>query len=384
MFERTFFQGEPTFRHGEIPRLGVLLAFLGTPAAPTAAALRPYLGEFLSDKRVIELWQPAWKLILNGIILRTRPKKSAEAYEEVWTDEGSPLLLITERQTQGIETRLREQIEQPLHVAFGATYGHPSMASALEKLRAEGCRRIVFLPLFPQYSSTSSGAAFDAFARALMDLRWVPEVRTIMQYHDDPRYIALLADRVRARWADGGQPDKLVMSFHGIPQRYLENGDLYHCQCHKTGRLVGEALDLHPEQYQVTFQSLFGREEWIKPYTDRTLEAMARAGVQQVDAMCPGFSADCLETLEEIEGENREIFEENGGSRFRYIPCLNDAPDHLDFLASLIRENMAGWLPADGGWDRAQAEAESAASRTRAQTLMACPARANAGYSTAK
>ena len=382
---KNLFRGEPDFEHGEVPAVGVLLAILGTPDEPTAPAVRRYLREFLGDPRVIELSRPVWWLILNLFVLPFRPRKSAALYASVWTDEGSPLLVISRKQEAAIAERLTAGYRSPVHVALGATYGNPSMASALDALQAKGCRRILFLPLFSHYSSTSTGAAYDALARELATLRRVPELRTIFQFHDDPVYIEALAASVRERWQAEGEPDKLLMSFHGVPQRYLEGGDPYHCQCLKTGRLLADALALPDERFQISFQSLFGREEWIKPYTDKTIEALAKSGVEKLDVICPGFAADCLETLEEIEGENREIFMEAGGKQFRYIPALNDRTDHIDALVNLIDRNLRGWATSsdDHGGEVYDADAVAAAaadSRRRAEALRACPAVADGGH----
>lgn len=377
---KNLFRGEPQFEHGEVPAVGVLLAILGTPDAPTAPALRRYLRQFLGDPRVIEYSRPLWWLILNLFVLPFRPRKSAALYASIWTDEGSPLMVISRKQQSAIAEGLSSRFKSPVHVELGATYGNPSMASALDALRAKGCRRLLFLPLFSHYSSTSTAAAYDALAAELATLRWLPELRTIFQYHDDPAYIEALAASVRERWQAEGEPEKLLMSFHGVPQRYLEAGDPYHCQCLKTGRLVAEALELESGRWQVSFQSLFGREEWIKPYTDKTIEAMARSGVERLDVMCPGFAADCLETLEEIDVENREIFLGAGGKQFRYIPALNDRPDHIATLVDLIARNLGGWAATEESWDFEAVAAESAASRRRADELRSSPAVADAGY----
>lgn len=374
---KNLFRGESDFAHGEVPEAGVLLAILGTPDAPTPSAVRRYLREFLGDPRVIELSRPVWWLILNLFVLPFRPKKSAALYASVWTDEGSPLLVISQKQQAAIAAGLAASYEREIPVALGATYGNPSMASALDELQAKGCRRILFLPLFSHYSSTSTGAAYDALARELATLRWIPELRTILHFHDDPGYIAALASSVHERWDRDGEPDMLLMSFHGVPQRYLENGDPYHCQCLKTGRLLAEALGLGDDRHQVSFQSLFGREEWIKPYTDKTIEAMAKSGIRKLDVICPGFAADCLETLEEIEVENREIFMHAGGEQFRYIPALNDRTDHIESLVALIEGNLGGWVDRRDG-DARDAEADT--SRRLAEALRACPARANGGF----
>jgi ferrochelatase len=328
------------FDHAGASRAGVLLSNLGTPDAPTPAALRVYLREFLSDPRVVELPRWKWLPVLNLFILPRRPAMSAKLYEKVWTPEGSPLLLTARRQTEGVAARLRERFGDGVAVALGMRYGRPSIASALAELGAAGCRRIVVLPLYPQYSAATTGSTFDALFAELARWRSVPGLRTIETYHDEPAYIAALAASVRELWRRDGEPEKLLMSFHGMPIRYFESGDPYFACCQRTARLLAEALALPAERWQVSFQSLFGKEEWLKPYTDRTVEALARQGVRSLDVVCPGFSADCLETLEEIDQLNRGIFERHGGGRFRFVPCLNDRADHLDFLAGLVARQL--------------------------------------------
>jgi ferrochelatase len=357
------YRGEPEFEHGEIPATGVLLTNLGTPDAPTTEALRRYLREFLSDPRVIELPRWKWSIILNLFVLPTRPRRSAEAYRRIWTDEGSPILLTSRAQAAGIAERLQARFESPIHVALGMRYGQPSIPSALDELRSKGCRRVLLLPLYPQYAGATTASTFDAVTDALQELRWIPELRTIHHYHDDAAYIEALAASVREVWDKEGPAKRLLMSFHGIPKRYFLAGDPYYCHCQKTARLLAEALDLEPDQWLVSFQSRFGREEWIQPYTDETLENWGKEGLESVDVICPGFSADCLETIDEIDLENREEFEHAGGGRFRYLPALNDRADHLDALAVLIARNLGGWA---GHWDADAARANSDASRRRA------------------
>ena len=342
------FTAKEGFRHDDTPRLGVLVANLGTPDAPDTPSLRKYLAQFLSDPRVIELPRLYWRAILHGIVLRTRPKKSAAAYREVWSDGGSPLLVTGRAQAQGIGERLAERLDGPVAVELGMRYGNPSMPEALQKLRAQGAERLVVLPLYPQYSGSTTASTFDALADELKQWRWIPELRFIGQYHDDERYIRCLAASIQEHWAEHGKGEKLLFSFHGTPKRYLLDGDPYHCQCHKTARLVAEYLQLPDEAWMVAFQSRFGNEEWLKPYTDETITEFAKAGMKELDVICAGFSADCLETLEEIEGENAEYFEENGGESLRYIRCLNDRADHLDMLAALIMEHVQGWPEAGG------------------------------------
>lgn len=338
------YRGERDFRHEAPTALGVLVTNLGTPQAPTAAALRPYLKQFLWDPRVIELPRPLWWAILHFAVLVTRPRASAELYRKVWTAEGSPLLTLAKRQVAGLERRLAGRARQPIRLALGMRYGRPSIAAALAELAAAGCRRILTLPLYPQYAAATTGSTFDAVFDELRTWRWVPELRTVATYHDEAGYIAALAASIDGLWRRDGAPDRLVMSFHGMPQRYFDAGDPYFCYCQKTARLTAEALGLPGEKLLVTFQSRFGSEPWLQPYTDETMKALPGRGVRSVDVVCPGFSADCLETLEEIDGLNRELFLHAGGERFRYVPCLNDRDDHLDFLAELVTRHLGGWL----------------------------------------
>ncbi len=369
----------PGFEHGEVSTVGVLLANVGTPEAPTAKALRPYLRQFLSDPRVIELPRWRWLPILYMFVLTLRPRRSAALYSKIWTDDGSPLLVIARRQAAALQDTLNAGVGGGLHVALGMGYGTPSIADAVAELRRKGCRHIAVLPLYPQYSGTTTGATFDALFAELRAWRWVPEIRTINAYHDDPGYIAAIVSSIREVWNRDGKSERLLFSFHGIPLRYVSNGDPYHCQCHKTGRLVAEALGIGEQRYVVAFQSRFGREEWIKPTTDVTVRAMARSGVKSLDVVCPGFSADCLETLEEIDGENRELFEANGGERFRFIPCLNDRPEHIRALADLVVRHLSGWI-APEAFGRERVEADARASKERADRMIARDVRADAGY----
>ncbi len=330
-------------KHGESGRIGVLLTNLGTPDAPTKKALRPYLKEFLSDPRVIELPRFRWWLVLNLLILNTRPKKSAELYQKIWTKEGSPLLVITEKQAAKLERELQAQFGEQIIVEIGMGYGNPSIASALAALRERGMEKLLVLPLFPHYSGTTTASMFDAVTNALQKWRAIPEFRMVMNYHDEPGYITALARVTQELWDREGKPEKLVMSFHGIPLRYSQGGDPYFAQCHKTGRMLAEALDLGTDHYIISFQSLFGKEEWLRPYTDETLRQLAASGTKAVDVICPGFLGDCLETLEEIDGLNRELFLHAGGERFRYIPCLNDRNDLIQCLAQLVVRHTQGW-----------------------------------------
>lgn len=366
---KAMYIGETDFDHGELPAIGVLLANLGTPDAPTRPALRRYLAEFLWDPRVVEVPRWQWWLILNGIILNTRPQNSAKLYQKVWTDEGSPLLTISRSQTEKLEAALRTRIGNPVHVALGMRYGNPSIEAGLEELRAKKCRKIVVLPAYPQYSAVTSGSTFDAVADVFKKWRWVPAFRQVQNYHDHPGYIRALAESIRRGWDGDTPPKKILFSFHGMPLRYLHDGDPYHCECHKTARLVAEELDLPREQWDVAFQSQFGKEEWLRPYTDETLAQWGEEKLESVDVICPGFSADCLETIDEIGRENREEFEEAGGGRYRFLPCLNDDPAHIEALADVALKEMSGWTTAKGEWSDAEARRQADATRERAHTL---------------
>jgi ferrochelatase len=317
-------------------KIGVLLINLGTPDSPETGDVRRYLAQFLSDPRVVEMPRLLWKIILHGIILHTRPKRSAEAYRKVWTEAGSPLLTISRCIAAGLQQQLDAATPGAYTVELAMRYGNPSVASGLERLRQTNARRLIILPLYPQYSATTTGSAFDAVAETLRRWRWIPELHLINDYHDNPAYIDALADSVQGFWADHGEPERLLLSFHGIPQEYAEGGDPYPEQCRTTSRLLAKKLGLDESRWALSFQSRFGRQEWIQPYTDQTLQSWGAEGVAGVHVICPGFSADCLETLEEIAVENRESFQDAGGSEFRYIPALNDHPTHIRALAGLI------------------------------------------------
>ncbi len=333
----------PDLRHDTPERLGVLLVNLGTPDAPTAAAVRRYLAQFLWDPRVVELPRLVWWLILHGVILRVRPPRTAQAYQAVWTADGSPLLAIAKRQAKAVQEALDARFPGPVRVALGMRYGNPSIPSALAQLRAANVRRLLVLPLYPQYSATTTASTFDAVSRELSTWRLLPEVRFVNQYHDDPGYITALVSSIRAYWDEHGEPERLLFSFHGIPMDYFLNGDPYHCQCQKTARLVVEQLGLTAERWLLSFQSRFGVQEWLRPYTDETLKAWGGAGVRSIQVISPGFSADCLETIEEISVENRDYFLQAGGQSYGYIPCLNDRPEHIEMLAGLVERHCAGW-----------------------------------------
>jgi protoporphyrin/coproporphyrin ferrochelatase len=336
------FTPEPPFAHGQAPRTAVLLCNLGTPDAPTASAVRRYLAEFLGDHRVVEIPRLVWMAILHGIILRVRPSKSAAKYATIWTDEGSPLKIWTDKQAQALQEVFKADGEA-VTVRYAMNYGNPSIASQLDALKAEGHTRILILPAYPQYSGTTTASVFDAVYRWGLQSRVLPEFRFINHYHDHPAYIQALAERVRTHWAAHGQPERLVMSFHGVPERTLHLGDPYHCECYKTARLLGETLGLSKAQYMVTFQSRFGKAKWLEPYTEPTLITLAEQGVKRVDLICPGFTSDCLETLEEISQEAQEAYLHAGGETFHYIPCLNDSTTWLNGMHELCQSHMGGW-----------------------------------------
>jgi ferrochelatase len=339
------YQSPTGFTHKQADKIGVLITNLGTPQAPTKQALKPYLKQFLSDPRVVEKSKWIWWFVLNGIILNLRPKRSAAAYATVWSDEGSPLLVHTKNQTKGIAKRFADTWGDNVIVECAMRYGQPSVNGALDSLLNAGARKIVVLPLYPQYCASTTGSTFDAISEDFTKRRWLPELRFINQYVDHVPYIKCVADSIKAHWEKHGRADKLIFSYHGIPKRYLMNGDPYHCQCHKTTRLVADVLGLRENEYMTTFQSRFGPEEWLKPYTDETLKSLPKQGVKSVQVICPGFSSDCLETIEEIGEENREYFEESGGDRYEYIPSLNSDEAHLDMLFELLQNNMQGWQP---------------------------------------
>ncbi len=342
------FVDTPDYRHDTPECLGVLLVNLGTPDTPSVADVRRYLAEFLSDRRVVEMARLPWMLLLHGVILRTRPARSAAAYRSIWTSEGSPLLSVSRRQRERLQGLLDTRLGGPVKVALAMRYGNPSVPSALAELQRANARRVLVFPLYPQYSASTVATVFDAVTRELTRWRWLPELRFINQYHDEPGYIAALAASIRAHWAEHGQAERLLFSFHGIPKEYFAKGDPYHCQCQKTARLVAERLELPPERWLLSFQSRLGKSEWLTPYTDATLKEWGARGVKSVQVLSPGFSADCLETLEEISIENRHLFLDAGGESYSYIPCLNDNDDHLAMLADLIVRHCGGWPELEG------------------------------------
>lgn len=357
------YRGAVDFRHDSNPAVGVMLTNLGTPQAPTPAALRRYLAEFLADPRVVEVPRALWWLILHGVILRTRPRRSARAYRKVWTDQGSPLLVNSLAQTRRLAQRLEDVFAGPVEVGLAMRYGQPSIAATLRDMLSRNVTRLLVVPLYPQYSATTTASTFDALARALARERRIPELRFVDAYHDRPAYIEALATTIRSRRRDYSPQARLLFSFHGIPRRYLMQGDPYHCQCQKTARLVAEAAGLADDAWSVSFQSRLGREEWLRPYTDHVLAAWARDGVDEVDVICPGFASDCLETLEEVELQYRSLFLDAGGKSFHYIPALNASDAHIEMLAGLVEEVAGNWTAA------VTTAAQRAATLARARAL---------------
>lgn len=346
-------------------RTGVLIINLGTPAEPTAPAIRRYLRQFLSDRRVVELWRPLWLMILYAFILPFRPGRLVHAYRKVWGAQGSPLMSISLQQ----ERALREALGPDVEVALAMTYGEPSVEAGLTRLESAGVRRVLVLPLYPQYSGTTTAAAMDALFDALRRRRWLPEIRSIGSYHDDPAYLAALARSIEAHATAHGRSDHLLMSFHSIPRRYLEQGDPYYCQCQKTARLLAEQLRLEPGQWSISFQSRLGRQPWLMPYTDMVVTQLAKRGIKTLDVVCPGFSSDCLETLEEVAIRYAEDFQAAGGQQLRYIPALNADADHIAALATLCRHHLQGW-------GRTESDSELAARPARVEAARICVHRA--------
>jgi ferrochelatase len=356
------FRAEPPMVHGRAPSTAILLCNLGTPDEPTPAAVRRYLKQFLSDPRVVEIPRVAWLPILYGVILPLRSSKSAAKYASVWMREGSPLKVWTERQAQALQARLAASGHE-VTVRYAMRYGTPSIGSQLDALKAEGATRILVLSAYPQYSGTTTASLVDDIGDWTKRVRNVPELRFVHRYHDDGGYIGALAARIESHWAQHGRPDHLVMSFHGVPERTLHLGDPYHCECRKTARLLAERLQLPASSYTVSFQSRFGRAKWLEPATEPTLRKLAREGFAKVDVVCPGFTSDCLETLEEIAQEGRDAFLTSGGKGFGYIPCLNAQPDWIAALADIAQRHLGGWPT------QAAEAADLKASRERATAM---------------
>jgi ferrochelatase len=334
--------GNSDYEHGQPPRTGVLLVNLGTPDDPSPQAVRRYLKEFLSDPRVIEAPRALWWLVLNGIILRTRPKRSAHAYQKIWTPEGSPLLLASRALTESLGKRLTAAFGGRVITGLAMSYGQPSIPTLLEEFRRRNVQRLLVLPLYPQYSSTTTGTIFAKVTSELARWRWMPELRFVNQYWEQESYLAAIADSIAEHWLASGRKH-LLFSFHSIPKRYFLSGDPYHCFCQGTARAVAERLGLAPGEWSIGFQSRFGREEWLKPYTDLRLQEYAKSGPKRVTVVCPGFATDCLETLEEINMQNREMFLAQGGEEFDYVPCLNASEPHVGVLEATVREHTRGW-----------------------------------------
>lgn len=353
----------PTHAHGAVSRSAVVLVNLGTPDAPTRSAVRRYLKEFLSDPRVVEIPRAIWWCILHLIILPFRSGKSAKKYAAIWSAEGSPLKVHTQQQAQLLRAALGERGHDDVTVAMAMRYGSPALPEVLSRLQADGCQRVLVLPAYPQYSGTTTASIYDAVFAHYARVRDLPELRFVRNYHDHEGYIHALQQSVLAHWEAHGRPDKLVLSFHGVPKRTLLLGDPYHCECLKTARLLAARLKLAPEQYVVTFQSRFGKAEWLQPYTAPTLRQLARDGVGRVDVLCPGFTSDCLETLEEIALEARQDFVAAGGRRFHYIPCLNEDEAWITALAEIAEQHMIGWptMLTAGQRDALKRDAEAGA-----------------------
>jgi len=322
----------------------VLLINLGSPAAPTPAAVRSYLREFLSDRRVVEIPRAVWLPLLHGLILRTRPSASARRYAAIWTSDGAPLKVHTERQAKMLRGYLGERTRAHIEVEWAMRYGEPTIENGIAALKERGCDRVLILPLYPQYAASTTASAFDAVAAAATRMRNLPALRFVKHFHDHAGYIESLAQSVRDYWMKTGRPDCLVISFHGVPRFTLERGDPYHCECQVTGRLLAEALGLPPERYRITFQSRFGRAEWLRPYTADVIAELGRAKTGRVDVVCPGFVSDCLETLEEIAIEAKQGFLDAGGKEFHHIPCLNERDDWVKALTDIALKNLLGWI----------------------------------------
>ena len=360
------YKGQKDYVHGDDTCLGVVIVNLGTPDAPTIRAIRKFLAEFLWDPRVVELPRALWWLILHLAVLQLRPRKKVESYAKIWTEEGSPLLVIGKKQEFALQAALEGTCVGRVRVVLAMRYGEPSITSALQVLQENNARRILVLPMYPQYSASTTASTFDGLAKELEGLRWIPEIRMVNCYGAEPEYIDACADRIRSYWEHHPRSQKLLFSFHGLPKRSLVQGDPYHCECQQTARLIAEQLDLKPEEWVLTFQSRFGMAEWLQPYTDKTLKSLPSKGIESVDVFCPGFSADCIETLEEIDIQNHEIFLQSGGKSFNYIPALNDTPAHIQALTQIISRHIQGW-PECTRSPRAPEERENI--RQRAQQL---------------
>ena len=321
-------------------KIGVLISNLGTPDSPTKKDVKKYLNQFLMDKRVIDLPRLFWIPILKIIILNTRPRKSAKLYKSIWMEQGSPLLVFS----KNILGKISDQMDEHITIAIGMRYGSPSINSAMDLFKKENISKILILPLYPQAGSPTTASTFDAVSDYLKNNPWMPNLKFVSGYHDEDKYINALAESIDLSFKNNGVPDKLIFSYHGMPERYLEKGDPYYCFCHKTTRLTAEKLGLNEKAYDIAFQSRFGSEKWLKPYIDELIKEQARKGVRHLQIISPGFSVDCLETLEEISIQYREIFMNNGGEKFEYIPCLNDGDDQISLIKSIINNNIKDWI----------------------------------------
>ena len=366
MIASSHYTGLAGYAHDSVPRAGVLLVNLGTPEAPTTRAVRRYLAEFLSDPRVIELPRWLWWPILHGVILRLRPQRSAHAYASIWTEAGSPLRVHSEALCAALQTALAARMPGPVTVRLAMRYGRPQVRASIAQMQREGVRRLLVLPLYPQYSATSTGSVLDAVADAIRRLRWPPELRVINDYHGDAGHLDALAESVRRHWAQHGRGEKLLLSFHGIPHRYFIAGDPYYCQCLATARLLRERLGLRAEDVLLSFQSRVGRGRWLQPATDATLRALPAQGVKRLDVICPGFAADCLETLEEIALRGKADFLGAGGESFHYIPALNSSDAQVRALSALALRHMGGWPELAPDFNAATHAATQASARERA------------------
>ncbi|TWI61595.1 ferrochelatase [Pseudoduganella lurida] len=363
------FAKEPPHQHGTVGGSAIVLVNLGTPDAPTRGAVRRYLKQFLSDQRVVEIPKAVWWFILHGIILPFRSGQSAKKYASIWTEDGSPLRLHTQSQAMLLHEALAARGHHDVTVAMAMRYGTPALPDVLARLKADGCDRIAILPAYPQYSGTTTGSIWDAVFSHYRKIRNIPELRLVKNYHDHEAYIEALRQNVLAHWEQHGRGQKLVMSFHGVPKRTLLLGDPYHCECHKTARLLAAKLRLREDEYLVTFQSRFGKAEWLQPYTAPTVQKLAQEGVQRIDVICPGFTSDCLETLEEISMEVRHDFLTAGGKEFHYIPCLNESPAWIVALAEIAEQHMIGWPTLTTAPQRARQQNDAAIGRERALAL---------------
>jgi ferrochelatase len=344
------YQGSVEFDHDATERLGILLVNSGTPDSTSTRDVRRFLGRLLGDPRVVELPRALWLPLLHGIILRTRPFRSARKYRRIWTEQGSPLLALTNQLRTRLAQELGERVLAPVSIEIGMLYANPGVPEALARLRDAGARRVLVLPMFAQYCGVSTGAVFDQVAAELGRWRWVPELRFVTDYHDHPGYIEALRASVATHWQQHGRTEHMVVSFHGVPDKYFRKGDPYFCKCQKTARLLAEELNLESDRWTMSFQSRYGPGRWLRPYTDEVLEGLPQRGIRGVTVVCPGFAVDCLETLEEIDIENRERFLEAGGTTFQYVPALNASAGHAVALAELLAQHLQGWAPVNVGW----------------------------------